>query len=38
VIQAGIDQADRGELLPADEGFERLEKKAANIEQAAGSP
>ena len=34
-VQAGIDQADAGELLPADEVFSRLEKRAEEIEHAA---
>ena len=32
-IQAGIDQADRGELIPAEKVFERLEKRAQDIER-----
>jgi len=32
-VQLGIEQADRGELLPADEVFDRLEKRAAQIEK-----
>ena len=27
LVQVGIDQADRGEMLPADEVFDRLEAK-----------
>jgi predicted transcriptional regulator len=34
-LQAGIDQADRGELLEADEVFERLRRRAADIETQA---
>jgi antitoxin ParD1/3/4 len=35
-VQLGIDQADRGELIPADEVFSRLEERADQIENAAG--
>lgn len=31
-VQAGINQADNGELLPADEVLDRLEERARNIE------
>jgi len=31
-VQAGIDQADRGELLPAKSVFARLERRAQEIE------
>ena len=34
-VRAGIDQADRGELLPAAQVFERLEERARQIEEAA---
>jgi antitoxin ParD1/3/4 len=34
-VQLGIDQADRGELIPGDEVFSRLEKRAERIEEAA---
>ena len=34
-IQAGIDQADRGELIPAEMVFDRLEQRAAQIERRA---
>jgi predicted transcriptional regulator len=36
-VQAGIDQADRGELLPDDEVFARLECRAREIESRAQS-
>ena len=36
-VQAGTDQADRGELLPADEVFARLERRAQEIEARAQS-
>ena len=32
-VQAGIDQADRGELIPAEVVFARLEQRALAIEQ-----
>ena len=35
-VQRGIEQADQGELLPADAVFTRLENRAAQIEDAAG--
>lgn len=35
-VQAGREQADRGELIPADEVFERLAARARQIEEAAG--
>ncbi len=34
-VLEGIQQADRGELLPADAVFARLEKRATEIEEAA---
>ncbi len=34
-VQAGTDQADNGELLPAHEVFDRLEKRARQIEEDA---
>ncbi len=34
-VQAGIDQADAGEFLPADEVFSRLENRADEIGHAA---
>jgi len=34
-VRAGIDQADSGELLPAEEVFGRLEKRASEIEATA---
>lgn len=34
-VQLGIDQADRGELITADEVFSRLERRAEQIEDAA---
>ena len=34
-VQAGIDQADRGELLPGEEVFKRLEERADQIERSA---
>ena len=34
-VQAGIAQADDGQLLDADEVFDRLEAKATNIESCA---
>jgi len=37
-VQAGIDQADRGELLDAAGVFERLEHRAREIEAQARSP
>lgn len=36
-VQAGVQQADQGELLPADEVFKRLEQRAREIEQSAGA-
>lgn len=33
MIRIGIDQADRGELIPADEVFRRLEARAKSIEE-----
>jgi len=36
-VLAGTDQADRGELLPADEVFARLERRAQEIEARAQS-
>ncbi len=36
-IQAGIDQADRGELIPAEMLFDRLEQRAEEIERRARS-
>ncbi len=37
-IQKGIDSADRGELVPADEVFARLrEKYASQVDEPAGS-
>ena len=34
-VQAGIEQADRGELLPAEKVFDKLEQRARQIEEAA---
>ena len=34
-VQAGSDQADLGDLLPADKVFDRLEERARQIEEAA---
>jgi Arc/MetJ-type ribon-helix-helix transcriptional regulator len=34
-VHAGIVQADAGELLPAEKVFERLERRAREIEEAA---
>lgn len=34
-LQAGIEQADRGELLPSEEVFTRLEQRAAEIQRQA---
>lgn len=34
-VGAGINQANQGELLPADEVFERLEERARQIEELA---
>jgi len=34
-VAAGIDEANRGELLPAEEVFARLEQRARRIEDAA---
>ena len=34
-VHVGIDQANRGELLPADEVFDQLERRAQEIEDAA---
>lgn len=34
-LQAGIDQADRGELIGAEDVFARLERRAREIEAAA---
>lgn len=34
-VQAGIEQADRGELLPAEQVFDKLEQRAREIEEAA---
>lgn len=34
-VLAGVREADRGELLPADQVFERLEKRAREIESNA---
>ena len=34
-VQAGIDQADLGVLLPANKVFDRLEERAQQIEEAA---
>lgn len=34
-VQAGIDQADRGEVISAEEVFARLEARARNLEKAA---
>lgn len=36
-VQAGTAQADRGELLPADDVFARLERRAQEIEARAQS-
>jgi len=35
-VQIGIEEADRGELLPAEDVFTRLNERAARIEQSAG--
>lgn len=37
-VQAGIGQADRGELIPAEDVFRHLEQRAAHIEQSAHRP
>lgn len=34
-VQVGIDQADRGELIPAEEVFARLEARAKSIEKSS---
>ncbi len=34
-IQAGIDEADRGELIPAEMVYDRLEQRAEEIERRA---
>ena len=34
-VRAGLDQAARGDLLPAEEVFDRLEKRAAEIRRKA---
>lgn len=34
-LQAGVEQADRGELIPAAEVFDRLEARAREIQQRA---
>jgi Arc/MetJ-type ribon-helix-helix transcriptional regulator len=34
-IEAGLEQAERGELLPEDEVWERLERHAAKLDDAA---
>jgi Arc/MetJ-type ribon-helix-helix transcriptional regulator len=31
-VRAGIEQADRGELLPADDVFRRLEERAVQVD------
>lgn len=36
-LQFAVAQADRGELIPAHEVFERLERRAAEIQQQASS-
>ncbi len=36
-IQAGIEQANVGQLIPANEVFERLERRAEEIDKLAGS-
>ena len=36
-IQAGIEQANGGRLIPANEVFERLERRAGEIDKLAGS-
>ena len=33
-VQAGIEQADRGDLYPADEVFKRLYRRAHELQQA----
>lgn len=37
-VQVGIDEANRGHVLPAAAVFERLEPRAKEIEDAAGHP
>ena len=34
-VQAGIEQADQGQLIPAEKVFERLEQRAREIETRA---
>lgn len=35
-VRAGTDQADRGELVPAEEVWERLERQAAEFDDGTG--
>jgi Arc/MetJ-type ribon-helix-helix transcriptional regulator len=37
-LQAAVEQADRGELIPAEQVFSRLEQQALAIQRQASSP